>query len=93
MNKEKQESIKNLQSLKNVGVATAKRLYSIGIKNPKQLKKSNAKKVYEKLKKKEGGELDNVFYIKCEERFQMKHGGIVKIREETQKPRHKKFYK
>lgn len=48
----------NLQSLINIGPATAKRLCSIGITTPLQLKKSNPEKVYEKLKQNEGGHLD-----------------------------------
>ena len=47
-----------LDSLINIGPATVKRLHSIGIKTPSQLIKSNPEKVYEKLKKKEGGRLD-----------------------------------
>jgi predicted flap endonuclease-1-like 5' DNA nuclease len=46
---------KNLQSLINIGPATAKRLCSIGITTPLQLKKSNPEKVYEKLKQKKVG--------------------------------------
>ncbi len=49
---------KNLQSLINIGPATAKRLCSIGVTTPLQLKKSNPEKVYEKLKQKDGGVLD-----------------------------------
>ncbi len=60
MNKEstKSEFIKQLQTLRNIGTATAKRLYSIGIKTPEKLKKSDPEKIYEMLKKKEGGKLD-----------------------------------
>ena len=54
----KEESMKKLQSLVNIGPATAKRLYSIGITTPRQLKRSNPEKVYEKLKDAEGGVLD-----------------------------------
>ena len=48
----------DLQSLINIGPATAKRLCSIGITESSQLKRSNPEKVYEKLKQKEGGQLD-----------------------------------
>ena len=40
----------DLQSLINIGPTIAKRLYSIEINTPSQLKKSNPEKVYEKLK-------------------------------------------
>lgn len=54
----------DLQSLINIGPAIAKRLYSIGINTPSQLKKSNPEKVYEKLKQNEGGVLDKcVLYV------------------------------
>jgi len=54
----------DLQSLINIGPAIAKRLYSIGITTPSQLKKSNPEKVYEKLKQNEGGVLDKcVLYV------------------------------
>lgn len=55
---EKQKSIKSLQTLRNIGPVTAERLYSIGIKTPEQMEQSNPEKLYEKLKKKSGGELD-----------------------------------
>lgn len=54
----KSKNIKKLESLVNIGPATAKRLCSIGITTPSQLKKSNPDKIYEKLKQKEGGYLD-----------------------------------
>jgi len=46
----KSKTLKQLQTLRNVGVATAERLYSIGIKTPEQLKKSDPKELYELLK-------------------------------------------
>lgn len=52
------EALKNLESLANIGPATAKRLHSIGITTAKQLKKSNPEKIYEKLRINEGGILD-----------------------------------
>lgn len=52
------ESIKHLQTLRNIGPATAERLYSIGIKSPEQMTQSDPEKLYEKLKRKEGGKLD-----------------------------------
>jgi nucleotidyltransferase/DNA polymerase involved in DNA repair len=54
----KSEAIKHLQSLRNIGKVTAEKLYSIGIKTPRQMKKANPKKMYEKLKKRSGGKLD-----------------------------------
>jgi len=52
------KSMEGLQSLVNIGPAIAKRLYSIGIRTAKQLKKSNPEEIYEKLKMNEGGILD-----------------------------------
>ena len=43
----KLESLTQLQTPRNVGVATAERLYSIGIRTPEQLKKSDPKELYE----------------------------------------------
>ncbi len=60
-----QEAIKALQTLCNVGPATAKRLYAIGIKTPEQMKRSNPEEVYEKLKEKEGGKLDKCVLYQC----------------------------
>ncbi len=60
----KSESLKQLQTLRNIGPATAARLYSIGIRSPKQLKNSNPRELYERLKKQEGGKLDKcVLYV------------------------------
>ena len=60
MNKqdERLKAIKSLQSLQNIGPATAERLYSVGIKTPEQMKLSNPEELYEKLKRKSGGKLD-----------------------------------
>ena len=55
---DKLEAIKRLRSLRNIGIVTAERLYSIGIKTPEQMKKSDPEELYEKLKKKSGGKLD-----------------------------------
>lgn len=57
-NDEKSESIKDLQTLQNIGPITAKELYSVGIKTSDQLKRSDPQKLYEKLKKKCRGKLD-----------------------------------
>ena len=54
----KEQQLKDLQTLQNVGLATAERLYAIGVKSPAQMKRSNPEKIYEKLKKQEGGKLD-----------------------------------
>ncbi|MBU0455454.1 MAG: helix-hairpin-helix domain-containing protein [Gammaproteobacteria bacterium] len=58
MNKDKQQTIKDLQALQNIGPATAKRLYSIGIKTLEQMRRSDPEELYKKLKKKGGGILD-----------------------------------
>jgi len=58
MSIEKQKSIKDLQSLKNIGKTTAERLYSLGIRSSEEMKRSDPKKLYEKLKKKSGNKLD-----------------------------------
>lgn len=55
---EKSEAIKRLQTLRNIGPATAEKLYSIGIESPEQLKRSSPENLYEKLRKKAGGRLD-----------------------------------
>lgn len=54
----KSESLKRLQTLRNVGIATAQRLYAAGIKTPEDLKETDPEKLYELLKTKEGGNLD-----------------------------------
>ena len=60
MNKERvqSESVRRLQALRNIGPATAMRLYSIGIESPEQLKKSNLEELYQGLKERAGGKLD-----------------------------------
>jgi len=58
MYREKQESIKNLKTLLNIGKTTAERLYSLGVKTPKDMKNSNPEELYKRLKKKHGGKLD-----------------------------------
>jgi nucleotidyltransferase/DNA polymerase involved in DNA repair len=60
----KLKTIKDLQTLPNIGPAIAERLYSIGIKTAKQIKRLCPENIYEKLKKKEGGRLDKcVLYV------------------------------
>lgn len=54
----KLEAVKDLELLHNIGPAIAERLYSIGIKTAKQMRRSNPERIYEKLKQKEGGKLD-----------------------------------
>lgn len=58
MSKDEQPAMEDLQILRNIGPATAERLYSIGIKTSEQMKLSDPEELYEKLKKKEGGILD-----------------------------------
>ena len=55
---DKEESIKNLQTLTNIGKITAEKLYSLGIRNKEEMKTINPEKLYEKLNKKEGKKLD-----------------------------------
>ena len=54
----KSESLKQLQTLRNVGIATAERLYTVGIRTPEELKKTDPEELYELLKTSEGGKLD-----------------------------------
>lgn len=64
MDEKKGKVVENLQTIPNIGPATAQRLYAVGIKNLQQLKKANPEKLYEKLKIKEGGKLDRcVLYV------------------------------
>jgi len=46
----KLETIKRLQLLRNIGPAMAKRLYSLGIKTPEQMRKSNPEELFKRLK-------------------------------------------
>ena len=55
---EETEAIKRLQSLRNIGAATAEKLFSIGITTPEQIKQSDPEEIYERLKEKAGGKLD-----------------------------------
>jgi len=52
------EAIRRLRSLRNIGPATAERLYSLGIRMPEQMKRADPEKLYEELKKKRKGKLD-----------------------------------
>ena len=54
----KAEAIGRLQSLRNIGPATARRLYSIGIRTPEQVRYAAPTEMYEKLREKAGGRLD-----------------------------------
>lgn len=58
MNRKKSQPIKELQTLRNIGPATAEKLYAIGIRSPEQMRHSDPEKLYERLKKKSGGQLD-----------------------------------
>lgn len=58
LHRERSVAIKGLQTLRNIGPATAEKLYSIGIETPSQLKRSDPKVLYEKLRRKCGGNLD-----------------------------------
>ncbi len=54
----KDESIEDLQTLRNIGPAIAEKLYSIGIKSSEQMKKSDPETLYKKMNKKAGKEQD-----------------------------------
>jgi len=54
----KSEVIKSLQTLRNIGPATANRIYEIGIETPGQMARSDPQEIYERLKEKAGGKLD-----------------------------------
>lgn len=56
--RKKSEIIKHLQMLRNIGPAAAGDLYLIGIETPEQMKNSDPNKLYEELKKRNGGKLD-----------------------------------
>lgn len=58
LHRERSEAIKGLQTLRNIGPVTAEKLYSIGIVTPGQLKRSDPKVLYEKLRRKCRGKLD-----------------------------------
>jgi len=58
MNEDKQRIMKDLQTLQNIGPATAERLYSIGIRTSEQMRRSDPEELYEKLKKNGNGILD-----------------------------------
>lgn len=55
---QRSEILKSLQTLRNIGPATASMLYSVGIHTPDQLKRSDPKKLYNQLKAKCEGQLD-----------------------------------
>ncbi len=56
--RKKEYSGGDLESLKNIGPATAGRLLAIGIKSAAELKRSKPEVVFQKLKKQEEGKLD-----------------------------------
>lgn len=56
--KDKENSLQDLQSVRNIGPVAAAELYSLGIKSSQQLKISDPEELYERLKKKKGGRLD-----------------------------------
>ncbi len=56
--REKSESIRRLQTLRNIGPTTAEKLYSIGIKTPEQMRKSDPEELYERLNMISGGKVD-----------------------------------
>ncbi len=45
----KSESLKQLQTLRNIGPKMAEKLYALGIKTPEQMKKSNPEKLFKRL--------------------------------------------
>ncbi|GBE17694.1 pathogenicity locus [archaeon BMS3Abin16] len=54
----KSESIRRLQTLRNIGRITAEKLYSIGVKTPEQMGRSDPEELYERLNMISGGEVD-----------------------------------
>ena len=56
--KDKENSLQDLQSVRNIGPVAAAELYSLGIKSSQQLKLSDPEELYKSLKKKKGGRLD-----------------------------------
>jgi nucleotidyltransferase/DNA polymerase involved in DNA repair len=56
--KEKENAIKDLKTLRNIGPVAAAKLYSLGIRSSQQLKLSDPEELYERLKMKKGGNLD-----------------------------------
>ncbi len=56
--KDKENALKDLQSVRNIDPVAAAELYSLGIKSSQQLKLSDPEELYECLKKKKGGRLD-----------------------------------
>lgn len=56
--KDKENSLQDLQSVRNIGPVAAAELYSLGIKSSQQLKLSDPEELYKRLKKKNGGRLD-----------------------------------
>ncbi|MEE8358403.1 MAG: helix-hairpin-helix domain-containing protein [Candidatus Hydrothermarchaeales archaeon] len=55
---ERSESIRRLQTLRNIGPATAEKLYLLGIKTPEQMRESDPGELYERLNMISGGEVD-----------------------------------
>ena len=58
MGKTKQEMIKELQTLPNIGKITAIKLYSLGVKTPQDMKNANPEALYEQLQKQTNGPVD-----------------------------------
>jgi nucleotidyltransferase/DNA polymerase involved in DNA repair len=58
MKKTKQELIKELQTLPNIGKITAHKLYALGIKTPQDMKNANPEALYEQLQTQKGGTVD-----------------------------------
>jgi hypothetical protein len=54
----KEKAIKELCSLSNIGEKIAEKLFNIGCKSVEDFKKSKPEDLYEKIRKKSGGELD-----------------------------------
>ncbi|NUN11544.1 TfoX/Sxy family DNA transformation protein [Candidatus Micrarchaeota archaeon] len=54
----KKESLKDLQSLMNIGESISEDLYSLGIRSASEFMTKDPEKLYAELKKKSGGKLD-----------------------------------
>ena len=60
----KQETLKNLQTLTNIGPAIADKLYLIGIRSPEEVITADPEELYQKLQKTLGCHVDRcVLYV------------------------------
>jgi len=55
---DRRDKLKRLMMLRNVGVKTAPRLFSLGIETPEQIFEADPEALYEEWKRRSGGALD-----------------------------------